>query len=60
MFGNTGYGTTFEDVAFVPSQSATLCVHCEMTSANSRAYCLACGSRTLIGLSRVLGRLAGQ
>ena len=55
MFGKTAYGTTFKDVNFVPLQSATFCVQCEMISANPRAYCLACGSRALIGLSRVLG-----
>jgi len=55
MFGDTLYGTTFKDVNFVPLQSATFCVQCEMISANPRSYCLACGSRALIGLSRVLG-----
>jgi len=55
MFGNTVYGTTFKDVNFVPLQSATFCVQCEMISANPRSYCLACGSHALIGLSRVLG-----
>ena len=55
MFGNTLYGTTFKDVNFVPLQSATFCVQCEMISANPRSYCLACGSQALIGLSRVLG-----
>jgi putative methionine-R-sulfoxide reductase with GAF domain len=55
MFGNTVYGTTFKDVNFVPLQSATFCVQCEMICANPRSYCLACGSQALIGLSRVLG-----
>jgi len=55
MFGKTVYGTTFKDVKFVPLQSATFCVQCEMISANPRTYCLACGSHALIGLSRVLG-----
>jgi len=55
MFGNTVYGTTFRDVPFVPLQSATFCVQCEMISINSKPYCLACGSQTLIGLSRILG-----
>jgi putative methionine-R-sulfoxide reductase with GAF domain len=55
MFGKTVYGTTFKDVNFVPLQSATFCVQCEMISTNSRSYCLACGSHALIGLSRVLG-----
>jgi len=55
MFRNTAYVTTFRDVNFVPLQSATFCVQCEMISANPRSYCLACGSQALIGLSRVLG-----
>ena len=55
MFRNTAYVTTFRDVNFVPLQSATFCVQCEMISANPRPYCLACGSQALIGLSRVLG-----
>src|SRR6478752_9115415 len=55
MFRKTVYGTTFKDVNFVPLQSATFCVQCEMISANPRTYCLACGSQALIGLSRVLG-----
>jgi len=55
MFGNALYRTTFKDVNFVPLQSATFCVQCEMISANPRSYCLACGSQALIGLSRVLG-----
>jgi putative methionine-R-sulfoxide reductase with GAF domain len=55
MFGKTLYGTTFKDVNFVPLQSATFCVQCELISSNSRTYCLACGSRALLGLSRVLG-----
>jgi len=55
MFGKTLYGTTFKDVNFVPLQSATFCVQCEMICANPRSYCLACGSQALIGLSRVLG-----
>ncbi len=55
MFGKTVYGTTFEEVPFVPLQSATFCVQCELISASSQSYCLACGSHALIGLSRVLG-----
>ena len=55
MFGKTLYGTTFKDVTFVPLQSATFCVQCELISANSKPYCLACGSHALLGLSRVLG-----
>jgi putative methionine-R-sulfoxide reductase with GAF domain len=54
-FGKTVYGTTFKDVNFVPLQSATFCVQCELISTNSKPYCLACGSHGLLGLSRVLG-----
>jgi putative methionine-R-sulfoxide reductase with GAF domain len=36
-------------------QSAAFCVQCELISSNSRPYCLACGSQTLLSLSRVLG-----
>jgi putative methionine-R-sulfoxide reductase with GAF domain len=55
MFGKTLYGDTFKDVNFVPLQSATFCVQCELVSSNSKPYCLACGSHALLGLSRVLG-----
>ena len=55
MSGKTAYGTSFKDVNFVPLQSATFCVQCELISNNSKSYCLACGSRALLGLSRVLG-----
>ena len=55
MFGKTVYGTAFQDVNFVPLQSAAFCVQCELISNNSRPYCLACGSHALLGLSRVLG-----
>jgi putative methionine-R-sulfoxide reductase with GAF domain len=55
MFGKTLYGATFKDVNFVPLQSATFCVQCELISTNSKPYCLACGSHALLGLSRVLG-----
>src|SRR5260370_6186143 len=55
MFGKTLYGSTFKDVNFVPLQSATFCVQCEMISTNSKPYCLACGSHAVLGLSRVVG-----
>jgi len=55
MFRKTVYGSAFKDVHFVPLQSATFCVQCELISTNSKPYCLACGSRSLLGLSRVLG-----
>ncbi|HEY6765758.1 MAG TPA: GAF domain-containing protein [Candidatus Sulfotelmatobacter sp.] len=55
MFGKSVYGNTFRDLSFVPLQAATFCVQCELISNNSRPYCLACGSQTLLSLSRVLG-----
>jgi len=55
MFGKTVYGDTFRDISFVPLQSATFCIQCELISSNSKPYCLACGSHALLGLSRVLG-----
>jgi hypothetical protein len=55
MFGKTVYGTTFKDVPFVPLQSATFCVQCELITTSNKPYCLACGSHAQIGLSRVLG-----
>src|ERR1700691_5788810 len=55
MLGKTVYGTRFKDVNFVPLQSATFCIQCELISANSRPYCLACGNTSLLSLSRVLG-----
>ena len=55
MFRKTVYGSTFKDVPFVPLQSATFCIQCELISSNNKPYCLACGSRALLGLSRVLG-----
>jgi putative methionine-R-sulfoxide reductase with GAF domain len=45
----------YKDVSFVPLQAATFCVQCELISANHRPYCLACGSTSLVSLSRVLG-----
>jgi putative methionine-R-sulfoxide reductase with GAF domain len=55
MFRKTIYGSTFKDVNFVPLQSATFCVQCELISTNSRPHCLACGNPSLLSLSRVLG-----
>jgi putative methionine-R-sulfoxide reductase with GAF domain len=55
MFRKTVYGATFQDVNFVPLQSATFCIQCELISTNSRPYCLACGNTSLLSLSRVLG-----
>jgi putative methionine-R-sulfoxide reductase with GAF domain len=55
MFGKSVYGTTFRDVNFVPLQSASFCVQCELISTSNKPYCLACGSQSLVSLSRVLG-----
>jgi putative methionine-R-sulfoxide reductase with GAF domain len=56
MFRKTTiYGDAFKGIDFVPLQSASFCVQCELISTNSTPYCLACGSRSLLSLSRVLG-----
>ncbi len=55
MFRKTIYGDQFKDVNFVPLQTATFCIQCELISTNSRPYCLACGNPSLLSLSRVLG-----
>ena len=55
MFRKTVYGSTFKDTNFVPLQSATFCIQCELITTNSRPYCLACGNPSLLSLSRVLG-----
>ena len=55
MFGKTVYGDTFRDINFVPLQSATFCVQCELISTSNKPYCLACGNQSVLSLSRVLG-----
>ena len=55
MLRKTGYGSIFRDVNFVPLQSATFCIQCELISNNSHSYCLACGSQAVVGLARILG-----
>jgi putative methionine-R-sulfoxide reductase with GAF domain len=55
MFRKTVYGSAFKDTNFVPLQSATFCIQCELITTNSRPYCLACGNTSLLSLSRVLG-----
>ena len=42
-------------VHFLSLQTAIFCVQCELISANSTPYCLACGSKAVLGLSRMLG-----
>ncbi len=49
------------DVHFVSLQAAVFCAECELISQNNTPYCLACGSRALLSLSRILGgSLHGQ
>jgi len=49
------------DGHFVGLQTAVFCVACELISENNTPYCLACGSKAVISLSRVLGgSLRGQ
>ena len=55
MFRKTVYGSTFKDTNFVPLQSATFCIQCELITTNRKPYCLACGNTSLLSLSRVLG-----
>jgi GAF domain-containing protein len=42
-------------VHFLSLQTAIFCVQCELISANSTPCCLACGSKAVLGLSRLLG-----
>ncbi len=45
----------------VPLHAAVFCAQCELISQNHTPYCIACGSRALLNLSRVLGgSLRGQ
>jgi putative methionine-R-sulfoxide reductase with GAF domain len=49
------------DVSFLPLQLAVFCVECELLSGNNTPRCLACGSKAILSLSRVLGgSLRGQ
>src|SRR5579863_9582587 len=52
---------TGQDISFVELQTAVFCVECEIISKNNTPYCMACGSRAVLSLSRVLGgSLRGQ
>lgn len=52
---------TAADVGFVRLQLAVFCVECERLSENNTPCCLACGSKAVLCLSRVLGgSLHGQ
>jgi GAF domain-containing protein len=51
----------YANVNFVSLKMAVFCVECEMLSDNNTPHCLACGSRAVLNLSRVLGgSLRGQ
>jgi GAF domain-containing protein len=48
-------------VHFLSLSTAIFCVQCELISANTTPRCLACGSKAVLGLSRLLGgSLRGQ
>ena len=48
-------------VHFLSLSTAIFCVQCELISANTTPCCLACGSKAVLGLSRLLGgSLRGQ
>lgn len=42
-------------IHFLSLQTAIFCVQCELLGANTTPYCLACGSKAVISLSRMLG-----
>jgi len=42
-------------IHFLSLQTAIFCVQCELISANTTPSCLACGSKAVIGLSRMIG-----
>src|SRR5580658_9291560 len=46
---------TGQDISFLTLQTAVFCVECELISKNNTPHCLACGSRAVMSLSRVLG-----
>ena len=48
-------------VHFLSLQTAIFCVQCELIGSNNTNYCLACGSKAVLGISRLLGgSLRGQ
>ena len=52
---------TARNAQFLSLQSAVFCAECELLSENNTPYCLACGSKAMLSLSRVLGgSLRGQ
>ena len=48
-------GRSLSDVSFVRLQTAVMCVQCELISQNPTPCCLACGSKAVLSLPRVLG-----
>jgi GAF domain-containing protein len=53
--------TTPAEANFVTLQAAVFCAQCEVISQNNTPFCIACGSKALLNLSRVLGgSLRGQ
>ncbi len=46
---------TARDVSFVRLQAAVFCAECELISQNNTTNCLACGSKALMNLSRLMG-----
>jgi GAF domain-containing protein len=50
-----------QQIHFLSLPTAIFCVQCELISANTTPYCLGCGSKAVLGLSRLLGgSLRGQ
>lgn len=50
-----------DQIHFLSLQTAIFCVQCELITANTTPYCLACGSKAVLGLSRMFGgSLRGQ
>jgi len=46
---------TAQKAHFLSLQSAVFCAECELISESNTPYCLACGSKAMLSLSRVLG-----
>ncbi len=44
-----------QQIHFLSLQTAIFCVQCELISANTTPCCIACGSKAVLGLSRLLG-----
>jgi putative methionine-R-sulfoxide reductase with GAF domain len=46
---------TGQEISFIGLPTAVFCVACELISKNNTPCCMACGSRALLSLSRLLG-----